>query len=139
MIVPFKAEHLAKLSLQSAQLSMSSELTNPDYAKMLEGMYAYSLIDGDDVLCCAGLMQVWPGRSVGWAMISGKAGKHFMEIHRNVAAAIRMCPDRRVEIAVDSEFPEGKRWAKMLGLTYEGRMRAYGTDGRDHDLYARVK
>lgn len=139
MIVPFRAEHLARLSLQSAQLSMSKELTNPDYAKMLESMYSYSLIDGDDVLCCAGLLQMWPGRSVGWAMVSHKAGRKFMEIHRNVAAAIRMCPDRRVEIAVDSEFPEGKRWAKMLGLEYEGTMRGYGIDGRDHDLYARVK
>ncbi len=139
MIVPFKAEHLASLSLQEAQLSASPQLTDPEYGKMLEGMYAYSLIDGDEVLCCAGLMQVWEGRSLGWALVSRKAGKHFMEIHRNVAAAIRMCPDRRVEIAVDSEFPEGKRWAKMLGLTYEGTMRGYGVDGRDHDLYARVK
>lgn len=139
MIVPFKAEHLGKIALQSAQLSMSDHLMNPDYAKMLEGTYAYSLIEGDEVLCCAGLMQVWEGRSLGWALVSHKAGKHFMEIHRNVAAAIRMCPDRRVEIAVDSEFPEGKRWAKMLGLEFEGTMRGYGIDGRSHDLYARVK
>lgn len=139
MIVPFKAEHLAKLSLQSAQLSASESLTNPEYAKMLEGTQAWSLIDGDEVLACAGLMQVWNGRSVGWALMSRNAGRKFMEIHRNVAAAIRMCQDRRVEIAVDSEFPEGKRWAVLLGLTFEGRMRGYGTDGRDHDLYARVK
>jgi hypothetical protein len=139
MIVKFEAEHLSRLALQDSQLSLSKELTNPEYAKMLEGMYAYSKIDGDEVLCCAGLMQTWPGRSVGWALISRNAGKHFIEIHRNVAAAIRMCPDRRIEIAVDSEFPQGKRWAKMLGLTYEGTMKAYGTDGRDHDLYAIVK
>jgi hypothetical protein len=139
MIVPFKAEHLAKLSLQSTQLAMSEQLTNPEYATMLEGTYAYSLIEGDEVLCCAGLMPVWENRSMGWALVSSKAGKHFIEIHRNVAAAIRMCPDRRVEIAVDSEFAEGKRWAKMLGLTFEGRMRGYGVDGRDHDLFARVK
>lgn len=139
MIVRFKAEHLSKLALQSSQLSMSKELTNPEYAKMLEGMYAYSLIEGDEVLACAGIMQVWEGRSMGWAMISKNAGRKFMEIHRNVVAAIRMCPDRRFEIAVDSEFPEGKRWAKLLGLTFEGRMKAYGSDGRDHDLYARVK
>lgn len=139
MIVPFKAEHLTKLALQDAQAFLTSELTNPDYAKMLEGMYSYSLIVDDAVLCCAGIMQVWKGRSMGWAMISGDAGKHFMEIHRNVAAAIRMCPDRRLEIAVDSEFKEGKRWAKMLGLTFEGTMKSYSPDGRDCDLYARIK
>jgi hypothetical protein len=139
MIVPFEAEHLSKIKLQNAQLSVSDMLNNPDYAKMLEGTNAWTLIDGDEVLCCGGMLKMWEGRSVAWALMSANAGRKFMEIHRNVAAAFRMCPDRRVEIAVDSEFPQGKRWAKMLGLTYEGTMKGYGVDGRDHDLYARVK
>lgn len=139
MIVPFKAEHLGMVQLQSTQAYMTDEMRKPEYAKMLENSYAYSLIDGDEVLCCAGIMPIWNGRAMAWALMSKNAGRKFIEIHKNVSAALRLCPERRVEMAVDSEFPEGKRWARMLGMTYEGKMKAYSPDGRDCDLYARVK
>jgi len=49
------------------------------------------------------------------------------------------CYLHRIEMTVDCDFPQGHRWAKMLGFTMEAeRMRGYRPDGGDCALYARL-
>jgi len=43
---------------------------------------------------------------------------------------------RRVQAHVRSEWPAAIRFATHLGLTYEARLRRFGVDGADTDLYA---
>lgn len=139
MIVPFRAEHLGMLELQNPQSSAAKEFSDPEYGKTLESTYAYSLLDGDKVLCCAGIVDIWRDRAFAWALVGKDAGRRFFEIHKNVSAALRMYPARRVEMAVDVDFDQGHRWARLLGMTAEGTMKAYQPDGRDCVLYARIK
>lgn len=140
MIQPFKAEHLSKIKLQHWQASAQAEFANPDYGKVLENSYAYSLVDGDTVLCSAGIMDIWPGRAMAWALVGEDAGKRFFEIHRNVSAALRLHPAKRIEMAVHVDFKEAHRWAKLLGMHCEcDSMQAYAPDGSNHSLYVRIK
>lgn len=140
MIVTFKPSHLERLLLQPAQEGMRPVMQDPSYGLSLaRSGPCYAAVSGDEVLACAGLIPQWPGRAVAWALIGADAGRCFVGLHRAVKRALDMHEYRRVETGVASDFEAGHRWARMLGFTREGRMRAYTPDGRDCDLYALVR
>jgi hypothetical protein len=139
-ILPFEPDHLKQLLLQPSQAMMQPLLDSPTYAQSLKDAGpAYSAVDGDVVFACAGFIPQWEGRAVAWALVSSEAGMRFVGITRAVRRALQLHPFRRVETAVTHDFPQGHRWAQMLGFTREGLMRSYTPDGRDCDLYARVQ
>lgn len=113
---------------------------SPEYAEQLrKAGPCFTALDGDEVLACSGVVRVWPGRDMAWALISAHAGKRFVKIYRAIKRFLELHPTRRVEATVDVDFEEGHRLMKMLGFEYEGLVRAYMPDGRDMCLYARVK
>lgn len=139
MIVPMKPEHMLNLQLQPAQRVFSEIARDPGYVQsLIDSGHAYSLVDGDEVFACAGILPQWPGRSTCWALLGEVAGRRMVELHRAVLRSFEMHPARRIETTVFTGFEEGHRWARMLGFEREGRMRAYAPGGEDCDLYARI-
>ncbi len=139
VIVPFEAVHLRALVLQDAQ-SWMGPMLQADYGDHLKrGGQCFTALDGDRVLACAGLLRMWENRDQAWALMSADCGLHFVGIYRGIRRFLDMQEARRIEATVDSEFAAGHRLMAMLGFKREGRMRAYLPDGRDVDLYARVR
>ena len=91
------------------------------------------------VVGCAGIYDVWPGRSAIWSLLPPESGRHMVPITRFVDEILYAYPARRVEATVRPGHAAGERWMKMLRFDFEGRMKAYGPDGGDYDLYARVR
>ncbi len=98
-----------------------------------------ALVDGQPV-AAAGVVELWTGRAHAWALIGEDAGPHMLHITRATRSFLDRLPCRRVEMAVDAEFPQAIRWACMLGFTCETPepMRRYTPDGRDAYLFARI-
>ena len=139
-IVRFRAEHLRRLDLQEAQRDLRAQFGDPAYGDALAAtQHAFTALDGDAVLACAGVHEVWSGRGVAWALLGREAGRAMRTIHRAAWGFIESSPLRRIEMVVDANFAAAHRWAKMLGMTPEGTMRAYSPGGDDYVLYARVK
>jgi hypothetical protein len=139
-IVPFKSAHLRALALQEAQAWMGPMLLDNGYGVALKnGGPCFTLLDGDDVIICSGIVHVWENRAQAWALISGDAGQHFVRIFRAMRSFLELQDTRRIEATVDPDFEQGHRLMRMLGFQHEGLMRAYLTDGRDACLYGRVK
>lgn len=137
-IVPFEPEHLKLIDFQPSQIGMLDRVDD-NYGRYLkDGGICYTGMRGDQVVICAGVQLMWDNRGVGWVKMSKDAGRDLVFIHRTVQGIIDNAGLRRIEAYVDSAFEEGKRWVEMLGMSYEGTMKAFGPDGRDHDLYARI-
>lgn len=138
-IVPFKAEHLDELIVQPAQRHLDGWVANANY-KALEGPHAFSIFNEDKCVFCGGVAEIWPGRAQAWSVMAQDAGKIMARITRSTRRLMDLVPWRRIEITVDCEFPQGHRWARLLGFHLEcERMTAYTPDGRDAALYARVR
>lgn len=138
-IVPYKAEHMRALKLQSAQLACVG-WAPADHAEMLEQFTAYTALDGDEVLICAGVIEMWKGRGAAWAFIAENLGARMVAVHRAVRNYFDLLDFRRIEAEVLLDFPQGHRWVRMLGFELEcPRMRSYFPDGSDAALYAKVK
>lgn len=140
MIVPMTAEHLAAIELQPAQAAAQAFLSDESYVAALSTAgHAYALLGpSGEVLACAGIIPMWHGRAIAWALVGAAAGHRMVELHRAAMRAFDMHPVRRLETTVAAGFEQGHRWARLLGFTRECTMRAYAPDGSDCDLYARV-
>lgn len=132
--------HLAQIELQPAQGHLSGEVART--ADMLShGQSFVGVVDGR-VIAAAGVLEVWEGRGIAWALLSRHAGAHMVAIHRAVAGFLAQCPLPRVEAFVDADFAAGMRWMRALGFENEtptGPMRKYTPGGRDCYLFARIK
>lgn len=98
-----------------------------------------AVLDHGRVLLCGGIIPEGPRSGLMWAVLSKRAGRHMVFLHRGVLRFIEMQALTRVEATVEKGFGQGCRWLKVLGFQYEGDMRAYGVDGKDHERWARVR
>lgn len=141
-IVPFRAEHLRQLQVQDAQLRSISWMP-ADQAETIQNLpaiQAFTAIDGDEVLACAGVLELWAGRATAWAFLSKNIGHRFSSVHRAVKRYLDVADYRRIEAEVEHGFEEGHRWMALLGFKVEtARMVSYFPDGSDAAMYVKVK
>lgn len=137
-VVPFKAAHLAAITLQDAQANLSDWVT-VDQGLSLEEHNSYTALYQGQPVAAAGVINQWFGRATAWAFVGDVGPGVFLPVHRAVKRFLDGCYTQRLEMTVDCDFPQAHRWARMLGFTMEcERMRCYTPDGRDSALYARI-
>jgi hypothetical protein len=140
IVKPFEAWHLDELTLQDSQSIFEPSLVNSGYGLSLQTAGpAYSAVIDDKVIACLGIIPQWENRAIAWGLISGDAGKYFIGVHKAVKRFLDLQDYARIETSVSCNFDQGHRWAQMLGFEREGMMRKYTPDGRDCDLYARIR
>jgi hypothetical protein len=139
IVAPFTREHLRVMVIQQKQQGLEHLLTS-EVCASLENGSSYAALDGDEVLACAGIIEVSPGRAVAWAYLSQNVGARMRGVTRAVKRFLDISTYRRIEMDVDCNFPQAHRWAKMLGFEMEcERRRSFTPDGRDCALYAMVR
>jgi hypothetical protein len=137
-IEPLIADHVMNVLLQPSQACFASSI-DAEYAnRLVVSGPAFSAIHNGEVLACAGLIPQWEGRAIAWALVAAEAGPHFVRIHKAVKRFLELQKIRRIETWVYPTFEPAHRWMRLLGFKLEGRMTAYGPDGSDGDLYARL-
>jgi hypothetical protein len=138
-IEPFTIAHYDALEADEKQGDLAFYFTREE-AEALVGSDAYAAIASDGrVVAIGGFVQMWPGRAGTWALMSSNVGMAFRGVHMAVKRGIEMNENRRIEMTVDCDYSEGCRWAEKLGFKVEGRLIAYGPDGKDHYSYALVR
>lgn len=137
-VVSFEATHLYRMNVQGAQAPLRSQVS-PMQARAVEGPMSFTALADDRPVCCAGVVEYWPGRGEAWAFLADDCGREMRAVTAAVRRFLDVCPIRRVEAAVDVDFEPGHRWCRLLGFALEApRMRAYLPNGGDCALYARV-
>jgi hypothetical protein len=136
---PFQYEDLMLLKLQPAQMHLS-EWVSEAQGRALEEFPSYTgWYEGMPVIS-AGVIPQWAGRSIAWAFLTEVPPHVMPSVHKAVLKFLDGCYTKRIETSVRCDFPAGHRWARMLGFEMEAeRMKAYGADGFDAALYARVR
>jgi hypothetical protein len=135
IIVPFKVEHLQGLRLQPMQAG--SPIVSPATAGLLG--HAFTALSEGVPVACGGLYEIWPGRALAWTYLGADCGREFMALHRTVSGHLRDAKWRRVEAYVEAGYRNGTRWVEALGFEFEGLLKGFMPDGKDMNLYARVR
>ncbi len=109
-LVAFEPAHLRQLDPGTANL-------------MPRPGVAFSLLDADRVLGCAGLVPM-AGHAEAWALISDELRARPMILHRLVVRALRMLDDRwptPLLAVVQTESRTARNWLERLGFRRNGR------------------
>jgi len=139
-IITYQKEHLHAIDLQEGQAYLSNWVTPALAASLESSGWAYTGMDGDTPVGCAGVLPIWQGRGMCWAYLSKNIStRQFVGVHKAVSRFLETCYLQRLEMTVDCDFEPGHRWAELLGFEMEAeRMTAYRPDGGDCSLYARI-
>ncbi len=138
---PFRAGHLRYVTPQAAQKDELEAIRVAGLAEMLEGPYALSGWRDGRCIGAAGLQQVFAHRAACWMLLSEEAEDHMVAITRKVRRVVALSPYRRVELTVDTGFPNGHKFAELLGFKRETDepLQAYGPAGNAEHMYALIK
>lgn len=136
--MPFEPWHLHWLTLQPTQAHLTELLTDAHGEAIQKAGPCYSAFVGYDVIACAGIIQMWPGRAQVWSLLSDKLPLYARDIHRAVKNYLLAYRVRRLECIVDPRHEAAVRWAEHLGFVKEGVMRAYDMQGNDQAMYVRL-
>ena len=101
---------------------------------------AYTLVDGDTVLGCAGVLI--EGRvGTAWAVLSDEIRARPVVMHRQVKRTLnKIITEYQLEqilATVCEEFSAGRRWIERLGFREEGLLIDYMGTGENHIRYVR--
>lgn len=137
---PCHAEHLRYIVAQDVQTNEQPGLLTALAAETLEASVCLSAFVGGRCVAAAGLLDVWPGRAITWALLSRYAYEYMLAITRRMRLVMDTYPANRIEMVVLRDFEPGNRWAKLLGFTLEtpNGMDHYFANGDAAMLYARA-
>jgi RimJ/RimL family protein N-acetyltransferase len=138
-LIPFKAEHL--LAFQDRDL-WARDRWRLAFEKERGGP-AFTVMVGDTIIACAGIVLPWPGLGLVWMALSDDIGSHRVWLTRRVRRmmhdAIRSLCLHRLEATVLADNARNQRWIEALGFSREnGKARAYTTDRKDMLRYELV-
>lgn len=140
-VVKFKKEHLTAIRERNTPFFLKEHITPAQIVRLEQREHSYTVLSGDKVLACAGIVEHWAGRGETWALIDGYSRDSFMTLHNVVKRFldIHRHSYRRLEAVVDCDFPEGHRWVNSLGFKKEcSRMKNYSVTGADCSLYVMI-
>lgn len=140
LLVPFKSAHAIGLinrdgrSGMNLQSLIEKELGGPAYTVML----------GDRVLGCCGMVVPWPGVGIGWAFFTQELFKYPLWATRTTRRVmmdlVRVFGIHRLEAVVLSDNPKNQGWIETLGFKREnGCARSYTPDRRSVTRYEWIK
>ena len=96
--------------------------------------------EGLVLIACGGLRPI-RGEDVkeAWALVGCPSKREWAGLLVMARAALDAAPARRIQATAYTDHPGAEATLRRLGMEKEGVMRAYGADGRDAALYARVR
>lgn len=143
---PIHAEAVIS-DIQPAHEGIKSELTalqSAVWAKMTEVGAAVSVIQGSTVLACGGVIysDKVRGTALAWALLSSSVEpKNMIAIHRGFKGYIDSMINGGLQLfaTVEKDFPQGIRWAKLLGFKHIGPYEGPSPTGKALELFERSR
>jgi hypothetical protein len=143
MVTPLTEADVRAIEPQAAQDLPTEARVALVMAQAQAGPCAAVVADDGTVLLLGGVItdENWPGRGVGWTVLSRHAGPHMRQLTRIVATWLDGLGFPRLEMYVDAQFPQGCRWARLLGFALETPlpMRRFLPNGNGAYLFGRVR
>ena len=137
-VVPFKRIHYEWLRATSPVADGGMFVATDGILAQIETQNSWTGAANGEAIVCAGTIQQWPGRHTAWAYLGKHTGPHMLWITRAVLANLAKIKGR-IEFTVRADFPQGQRWAKMLGFEVETPcLKAYGPTGEDQVGFVRI-
>lgn len=138
-VEPFRADHLAELKVQSAQMTdLHWQETHKLGRELGAGYRQFTVRDAAGrVIFCGGAMERHANYASLWALFADEKREGLTFLWRRTRRFIEGLPHRRVDALVPAGHLPAQRFAKHVGLVSEACMRAAAPDGGDMLIFVR--
>lgn len=137
IIVPFQPAHGAEIVLQDSQAGEWHDRAAAA-ARFAGAGNAFTLLGADGaVLFCGGACEVNDRWAQLWGVFALGKRQAMHKLLRATRAFIAALPYARVDAHV-LDRPEARRWAELIGLTFETALADAAPDGGDYLIYRRA-
>lgn len=113
----------------------ASELQQPGWS--------FTLIENGHIICCAGIVNMWPGVGEAWFIASDKIHSNARPFIRFAKNSMQKVADEndlwRVQAVCKADWPAAIKFVKFMGFETEGLMRKYGPEAMDYLRVAWVR
>lgn len=144
VFMPFHESHMERIIPSQADLELFDAMGNlPARLEAIANAdHAWTVFYKREPALCLGVEVKWPTNAEAW-MVPGRLSiRHGTLLCRgarrffdNIGPALGL---RRIQIVVSVERKRAMSWAKFLKFQEEGLMKAYGPEGYDYMMYARI-
>ena len=146
---PFKIEHFDEIqpNLRPIDAIAIQGLDMKEYRKVLQGQMESApigsfLTDDGQVAAICGAIKRWDGVADFWMLTTNLVTKYPLSFHKECILGLNFLTEtfniHRLQASIADKHIVSQRWAHRLGSKQECLMEAYGPDGANHYLYARV-
>lgn len=137
---PLIAADLMQLKPQPWQCKDEYSLT-VEYCGYLEehSSHAETIWHNGKIVAAGGAVPIWEGRAEVWMLLSVDCGPAFVGVNRIANRFLDSLPYRRLETTCEIGWEQAMRWLAMLKFRRECTAQAYMPDGRDMEIYTRIK
>tara|TARA_R100001082_G_C4339082_1_gene149238 strand:+ start:162 stop:611 length:450 start_codon:yes stop_codon:yes gene_type:complete len=144
ILAPFEFKHAEALLAEN----VNDDRNRPSFGtEMLEHFeqpdMAFTFIDHGHLIAIAGIQPLWPGVGEAWLLASDKLDAHKISVSRLCKRLMRQVADEqelhRVQAHMKSDWPQLSRWARFLGMEFEGTIRQMTPDREDYDMFSLVR
>ena len=141
--IPFEPGHAEELIGQADINQAEKRFLLARHIHDLSSGYSTSVIRNGHLLGSGGIFPVWDGLGEAWVIPSRLVQKHkkmFVKLIReNMARMTDEFQFRRLQATARADAPKSRRFLEFLGFEREGLLKAYGPDGADHVLFAKIR
>lgn len=137
-LIPARPWMAEKLRLQNVQVLSGQPMTPEAIQMAIEGGMALAGVEDGKLFVIAGIYERWGDVGLAWALLSEDFGCRRFSLFKLMRRALDLTAFNRVEAYVVQGHDAGVRLLEHLGFEREGTMRKFW-QGRDHDLFARVR
>tara|TARA_R100000700_G_scaffold37257_1_gene47238 strand:+ start:3600 stop:4040 length:441 start_codon:yes stop_codon:yes gene_type:complete len=142
ILAPFEFEHAEALLAEN----LNDDRNRPSFGfveHLVQRDMAFTFIDHGHLIAISGIQPLWPGAGEAWLMASDKLDTHKISVSRICRRWMRKIANEqdlhRVQAHMKSDWPELSRWARFLGMEFEGTIRQMTPDREDYDMYSWVR
>lgn len=116
------------------------EATEEYEAYLMKAGRALSVFHGETLIACFGGAEQWTGRRLIWAVMGVETAKHMRGLTVLAQKLLKQYHCRRSECYVNATFPQGIRWAKMVGFKLETPepMKSFFPNGGDAYMFSMI-
>jgi len=147
-VIPFEWYHVEAMDLRQQERDYFALVPNyRNHLKMQKqaGPCFTAIVEGEGIACSWGFVPIWPGLVECWLITSTIVEKSFgykrrvLSVGKHIIDEIEIgLQAHRLQMTINPRFLYAIRYAKALNFTQESVLKAYGPDGSDYFMFARI-
>ena len=137
-ILPFRPEHLDNFTVREPEASI---ISLPSMKQLAEKHPSYTLVIGNNIVCCFGVVVLWAGTGEFWMIPGEQIANHkiaffkvMKDIHNKFIEGFEL---NRLQCTCLVENENSRRWIERNGFQVEGILRKY-RNGKDFYRLSKV-